>query len=75
MADDVFAGVHDVALDLPTADPGERVGIVVKWRRRGAVLEGLVSREVGGRVTTEWLPAVIMTPIDSAVAAGETQPA
>ncbi len=34
--------------------------VVLRWRRRGAVWEGLVSREVDGRATTEWLPALVL---------------
>jgi hypothetical protein len=59
--DDIFSGVHEVAVDLPTCPDVE--GLVLKWRCRGAIWEGLVSREVDGRVVTEWLPAALLTPV------------
>jgi hypothetical protein len=58
MADQhVFAGVHEVA-----AIPGDvdYAGLVVRWRRRGDVWEALVTHEVDGRITTEWLPALVL---------------
>jgi hypothetical protein len=58
--DDVFSGVHEVTVDLPNA---EDPGLVLKWRRRGDLLEGLVARETGGRLITEWLPALVLTPL------------
>ena len=62
MSDDtIFSGIHEVTVDLPSA-PDEAPGLVLKWRRRGAILEGLVSREVDGRIVTEWLPALLLAP-------------
>lgn len=62
MADeDVYTGVHEVALDGPV-HTDTAVGLVVKWRHRGGVWEGLVTHEVGGKITTEWLPAVVLKP-------------
>lgn len=43
-------------------DAGCRSGVVLKWRRRGDMFEGLVSREVNGRVVTAWIPAMRMSP-------------
>ncbi|MDZ5619694.1 hypothetical protein SFC88_02590 [Nocardioides sp. HM23] len=63
----VFSGVHEVSVDLPTA-PDQDHGLVLKWRRRGEILEGLVSREADGRVMTEWLPALLLSPEDSSTA-------
>jgi hypothetical protein len=60
--DDVFSGVHEVTVDLPNAE-GEDPGLVLKWRRRGDLLEGLVARETAGRLITEWLPALVLTPL------------
>ena len=60
--DDVFSGVHEVTVDLPNAE-GEDPGLVLKWRRRGDLLEGLVARETGGTLITEWLPALVLTPL------------
>ena len=57
----VFSGIHEVSIKLPTA-PDEAPGLVLKWRRRGAMLEGLVSREENGRILTEWLPALVLSP-------------
>ena len=66
----VFSGVHDVSVDLPTA-PDQAHGVVLKWRRRGEVLEGLVSREDNGRVMTEWLPALLLSPEDTSAVADD----
>lgn len=61
---DIFSGVREVTVEPPEyADA--MPGVVVKWRRRGDVWEGLVSREVDGKVTTEWLPALLLNPTDS----------
>ncbi len=66
MADeDAFDGVHEVSIGPPSAGDSEK-GVVLKWRRRGAVWEGLVSRETAdGKMLTEWLPAVVFFPLDS----------
>jgi hypothetical protein len=61
MSDDLAVpGVHEVVIS-PPEQPAEPA-LVVKWRRRGMVLEGLVTREVDGRVVTEWLPALDFEP-------------
>lgn len=43
-------------------DPADSSPEVVKWRRRGDNLEGLVRREVGGDVELEWVPALRLPP-------------
>lgn len=43
-------------------DPEPGAGLVLKWRRRGDIWEGLVTREVDGKVTTAWEPALMMAP-------------
>ena len=63
MADhDIFSGVHEVTIEPPEGvdDPGP--GLVVRWRRRGDLWEALVSQEVDGRITTEWIPALKLAP-------------
>jgi hypothetical protein len=72
--EDVFAGVHEVTIDLPNAH-GEDPGLVLKWRRRGDVLEGLVARETEGRLITEWLPALVLSPVVPNNAANEAEAA
>jgi hypothetical protein len=52
--------IAEVSDDLP-AGPDAATGVVMKWRRRGEMLEGLVSRETDGRVFTEWLPALVLS--------------
>lgn len=47
--------------DLPDRSDEE---LVLKWRRRGDAIEGLVTREVDGKETTVWLPALVLTPKD-----------
>jgi hypothetical protein len=63
----VFSGTHEVSINLPNAID-EAYGVVLKWRRQGAMLEGLVSREENGRIVTEWLPALLLSPVTSATA-------
>jgi hypothetical protein len=58
-----FSGVHEVTLTLP-AYPQPTPGLVVKWRRRGAIWEGLVTHEVDGKAITTWVPALLMQPTD-----------
>lgn len=65
--EDVFSGVCEVVVALPSCSEGE-VGLVLKWRRRGDTWEGLVSRETAdGRLRTEWLPVLVLTPVMSRV--------
>ena len=62
--DDASYGVHEVAVGLPRGELEN--GVVLKWRRSGAAWEGLVSRETAdGKILTEWLPAVVLFPLDS----------
>jgi len=62
MSEDVaISGVHEVVISPPD-QPGQEPALVVKWRRRGMVIEGLVTHEVDGRVVTEWLPAHAFEP-------------
>ena len=62
MSEDVAAfGAHEVLID-PPEQSGKLQGLVVKWRRRGMLLEGLVTHERDGRVVTEWLPALAFEP-------------
>ena len=68
----VCSGVHEVSVDLPTT-PEQDHGVVLKWRRRGELLEGLVSRESEGHVVTEWLPALLLSPEESATAPDSVQ--
>ena len=51
---------HEFVID-PPGQP-ERAHGVTKWRRRGMVLEGLVSREENGDVIDEWIPALTFEP-------------
>jgi hypothetical protein len=67
----VFSGVHEVTLTLPDS-PEPSPGLVVKWRQRGQIWEGLVTREVDGKIITGWLPAVMLQPAASAEAPVET---
>jgi hypothetical protein len=60
----IFSGVHEVVINAP-GHATDGTGFVVKWRRRGDLWEALVTHEVDGRVTTEWLPALVLTPQDS----------
>ncbi|GAA3804117.1 hypothetical protein [Nocardioides panacisoli] len=62
MSDDLASpGVQKILINPPEqAAPEPRR--VVKWRRRGMVLEGLVTHEVDGREVTEWLPALDFEP-------------
>ena len=63
--DEIFCGVCEVAVEFPSATRAE-AGLVLKWRRRGDVWEGLVSRETAdGRLVTEWLPALVLAPLTS----------
>ena len=63
--DEVFSGVCEVAVELPSSS-GAEAGLVLKWRRRGDTWEGLVSRETAdGRLVTEWLPALVFVPLTS----------
>ena len=55
---DVFTGVHVVHINPDTTVSD--TGLVVSWRRRGNVWEALVTREVSGSITTEWLPALVL---------------
>ena len=60
---DAFKGVHKVTVSLPEGDePCE--GLVVKWRRRDDCWEGLVTHEVAGKITTQWVPALMLEPIE-----------
>jgi len=52
--------IPEMSDDLPTA-PDAASGVVMKWRRRGEMLEGLVSRETDGRVFSEWVPALVLS--------------
>ncbi|WP_146207207.1 hypothetical protein [Nocardioides silvaticus] len=64
MVEEPFSGVHEVGVRLPSRAEVE-VGIVLKWRRRGDIWEGLVARETAdGTLLTEWLPALVFTPLD-----------
>ncbi len=59
--EDIYSCAHDVAtgdVDDAGAAPSEASGLVIKWRRRGVLWEALVSHEVDGKITTEWLPAL-----------------
>ena len=59
-------GVHEVRVTL--SDSTEPVdGLVLKWRRRGDILEGLVSSKVDGRLVTQWLPALAFAPASEQV--------
>lgn len=61
MSDDAYPDIKEVTVELPDRiDDAE--GVVLKWRRRGDLLEGLVSRDQDGRVVTEWIPALLLTP-------------
>ncbi len=62
--------MHEVTLTLPDM-PGPSPGLVVKWRQRGEIWEGLVTREVDGKIITGWLPAVMLQPADSPGAPAE----
>jgi len=59
--DEAFTHVHDAEIGAPMDD--EEEGLILRWRRRGAVWEGLVSHEVDGRVITEWVPALVLPPV------------
>lgn len=72
--DGVFPDVQDAVVEPTGCPDGEDV--VLEWRRRGEVWEGLVRYEVDGRIRTEWRPALVMSrasPADSA-ADDETGP-
>ena len=58
----MFTGTHEVAVEPPGAMQTDQ-GLVLKWRRRGDLWEGLVTREVDGKVATEWLPALVLNPL------------
>ena len=60
--DEVFTRVYDAEIEAPMDDEEEE-GLILRWRRRGAVWEGLVSHEVDGRVITEWVPALVLPPV------------
>lgn len=65
MADqDIITGVRQVAIHPPGRALDDE-GLVVRWRRRGDRLEGLVTHEVDGKVVTEWIPALVLAPHSS----------
>jgi hypothetical protein len=71
-AQDVLSGVHvvDINLGRNTSDSDRPdPGLVVRWRRRGDVWEALVTHEVDGTVTTEWLPALVLAPQERVISA------
>lgn len=49
--------------ETPADAQGEDDWLVLKWRRRGDAMEGLVTREVDGRVSTEWLTALVLPAV------------
>jgi hypothetical protein len=55
--DDPFPDVQDVIIDEPLCADAEP-GAVLRWRRRGDLLEALVRREANGRSVTSWIPAL-----------------
>lgn len=59
--DPAVFGVQEVKVTL-NGDTEEVDGLVLKWRRRGDILEGLVSSEVDGKLVTHWLPALAFSP-------------
>jgi hypothetical protein len=61
---DFFPGVPDVTIEAPD-HAFEDTCLVLKWRHIGDRWEALVSHEVDGRVTTEWLPALVLSPTRS----------
>jgi hypothetical protein len=63
---DAADGVHDVMFMLPDCDAQSAV-LVTRWRRRRKVWEGLVTREVNGKIISAWEPALVMEPIGIAV--------
>ena len=44
------------------ADPHPTPDVVLKWRRRGDVLEGLVAIDFGGETVETWVPALDLAP-------------
>ena len=57
--------MHDDATESSTRSDVD-AGLVLKWRRRGDTLEGLLCRErADGMLLTEWLPALVFQPLDS----------
>lgn len=60
-SEDIYSCADDGATGA-VDDAVEASGLVIKWRRRGVRWEGLVSHEVDGKVTTEWLPALPLAP-------------
>jgi hypothetical protein len=63
MADDANAVTRVPELTILTPDHSV-AGDVVKWRRRGDTWEALMTHEVDGKIVTEWLPALKLTPED-----------
>ena len=53
----------DSAPEVRPATPEPSPGVVLQWRRRGDVWEGLVPREVDGKIITAWEPALMMAPL------------
>ena len=49
---------------------GPAEGLVLDWRKEGGVLQGLVTYEVRGRVVTDWVPAMSLSPVDEEPAPG-----
>ena len=45
-------------------------GLVLDWRKEGEILQGLVTYEIQGRVVTDWVPAMSLSPIDDAKDSG-----
>lgn len=39
-------------------------GLVLRWRKARGVLSALVTYELDGRIVTEWVPAMTLTPAD-----------
>lgn len=59
--DPALFGVDEVRFTL-NGSTDEVDGLVVKWRRRGDILEGLVRSDVDGKLVTQWLPALAFAP-------------
>ena len=63
MANDLSAS-RDDKIPSSAAETDSGFGFLLKWRRRGDVLEGLVCRDVDGQITAEWLPALAFEPAE-----------
>lgn len=60
---------HGTSVGVPRsthalAERADEAREVLSWRRRGDVWEGLVSRDVDGELLVEWLPALVLRPLD-----------